>query len=58
MRHLVIFITEDGVCSAVYTFKHVPPTIEDIKFMQEDMRISNNFIQTPAAVNWLPISDD
>ena len=31
MKHLVIFYTENGIYSAVYNFKNIPPTIEDIK---------------------------
>lgn len=57
MKHLVIFYTENGVCSAVYNFKNIPPTIEDIKEMQKDIQKTESLIQMSAIVNWLPISD-
>lgn len=57
MKHLVIFYTEKGIYSAVYIFKNIPPTIEDIKEMQKDLQKAESLIQTPAIVNWLPISD-
>lgn len=57
MKHLVIFVTENGISSAVYNFKNTPPTVEDIKEMQKDMQKTEDLIQMPAIVNWLPISD-
>lgn len=57
MKHLVIFYTENGIYSAVYNFKNIPPTIEDIKEMQKDIQKTESLIQMPAVVNWLPISD-
>lgn len=57
MKHLVIFCTENGIYSAVYNFKNIPPTTEDIKEMQKDIQKTENLIQMPAVVNWLPISD-
>ena len=57
MKHLVIFYTENGIYSAVYDFKNIPPTIEDINEMQKDTQRMENLIQMPAIVNWLPISD-
>ena len=57
MKHLVIFYTENGIYSAVYDFKNIPPTIEDIKEMQKDLQKMESLIQMPAIVNWLPISD-
>lgn len=57
MKHLVIFCTENGIYSAVYNFKNIPPTIEDIKEMQKDIQKTESLIQMPAVVNWLPISD-
>ena len=57
MKHLVIFYTENGIYSAVYNFKNIPPTTEDIKEMQKDIQKTESLIQTPAVVNWLPISD-
>lgn len=57
MRHLVIFYTENGIYSAVYNFKNIPPTTEDIKEMQKDIQKTESLIQMPAVVNWLPISD-
>ena len=49
--------TENGIYSAVYDFKNIPPTIEDINEMQKDTQKMENLIQMPAIVNWLPISD-
>lgn len=57
MKHLVIFYTENGIYSAVYNFKNIPPTTEDIKEMQKDIQKTESLIQIPAVVNWLPISD-
>lgn len=57
MKHLVIFYTENGIYSAAYNFKNIPPTIEDIKEMQKDIQKTESLIQMPAVVNWLPISD-
>lgn len=57
MKHLVIFYTENGIYSAVYNFKNIPPTTEDIKEMQKDIQKTESLIQMPAVVNWLPISD-
>ena len=57
MKHLVIFYTENGIYSAVYDFKNIPPTIEDINEMQKDTQKMENLIQMPAIVNWLPNSD-
>ena len=57
MKHLVAFYTENGVCSAVYNFKNIPPTVEDIIEMQKDMQKTKNFVQEPAVVNWLQVSD-
>ena len=57
MKHLVIFYTGNGIYSAVYDFKNIPPTIEDIKEMQKDIQKVKSLIQMPAIVNWLPISD-
>lgn len=57
MKHLVIFVTENGISSAVYNFKNTPPTVEDIKEMQKDMQKTEDLIQMPVIVNWLPISD-
>ena len=57
MKHLVIFYTENGIYSAVYDFKNIPPTIEDINEMQKDIQKVESLIQMPAIVNWLPISD-
>ena len=61
MKHLVIFYTENGIYSAVYNFKNIPPTTEDIKEMQKENKKSfvqtESLIQMPAVVNWLPISD-
>jgi len=57
MKHLVIFCTENGVCSAVYNFKNTLPTVEDIKEMQKDVQRIENLVQTPTIVNWLPISE-
>lgn len=57
MKHLVIFYTESGMCSAIYNFKNIPPTVEDIKEMQKDMQKTESFVQTPVIMNWLPISD-
>lgn len=57
MKHLVIFVTECGISSAVYNFKNTPPTVEDIKEMQKDMQKTEDLIQMPAIVNWLPIID-
>lgn len=57
MKHLVIFVTENGISSAVYNFKNTPPTVEDIKEMQKGMQKTEDLIQMPAIVNWLPISD-
>ena len=57
MKHLVIFCAENGICSAVYDFKNIPPTIEDIKEMQKDVQKMKSLIQMPVVVNWLPISN-
>lgn len=57
MKHLVIFYTENGIYSAVYNFKNIPPTTEDIKEMQKDIQKTESLIQIPAVVNWLLISD-
>ena len=57
MKHLVIFYTGNGIYSAVYGFKNIPPTIEDIKEMQKDIQKMESLNQMPAIVNWLPISD-
>lgn len=57
MKHLVIFYAENGIYSAVYDFKNIPPTIEDIKEMQKDLQKMESLIRMPAIVNWLPISD-
>ena len=57
MKHLVIFYAENGIYSAVYDFKNIPPTIEDIQEMQKDMQKMESLIQMPIIVNWLPISD-
>ena len=57
MKHLVIFYTENGIYSAVYNFKNIPLTTEDINEMQKDTQKMENLIQMPAIVNWLPISD-
>lgn len=57
MKHLVIFVTENGISSAVYNFKNTPPTVEDIKEMQKEQKTYEDLIQMPAIVNWLPISD-
>lgn len=57
MKHLVIFYMENGIYSAVYDFKNIPPTIEDINEMQKDIQKMENLIQMPVIVNWLPISD-
>lgn len=35
MKHLVIFYTGNGIYSAVYNFKNIPPTTEDINEMQK-----------------------
>lgn len=51
MKHLVIFVTESGISSAVYNFKNTPPTVEDIKEMQKDMQKTEDLIQMPAIVN-------
>lgn len=57
MKHLVIFYTENGIYSAVYDFKNIPQTIEDIKEMQKDIQKKESLIQMPVIVNWLPISN-
>lgn len=57
MKHLVIFYTENGIYSAVYDFKNIPPIIADINEMQKDIQKMENLIQMPVIVNWLPISD-
>ena len=51
MKHLVIFCTENGVCSAVYNFKNTLPTVEDIKEMQKDVQRIENLVQTPTIIN-------
>lgn len=57
MKHLVIFYTENGIYSAVYDFKNIPPIIADINEMQKDIQKMENLIQMPVIVNWLPISN-
>lgn len=57
LKHLVIFYTENGIYSAVYDFKNIPPIIADINEMQKDIQKMENLIQMPVIVNWLPISD-
>lgn len=55
MKHLVIFVTEHGVVSAVYDFKNSPPMIEEIQNMQYDMKNQKELHQTPVIINWLPV---
>lgn len=57
MKHLVVFFAENGVNTAVYNFKNVPPTIKDIQEMQKDLQSQLDLVNTPAIVNWLPISE-
>lgn len=57
MKHLVIFCTENRVCSAVCNFKNTLPTVEDIEEMQKDVQRIENLVQTPTIINWLPISE-
>ena len=57
MKHLVIFCTENGVCSAVCNFKNTLPTVEDIEEMQKDVQRIENLVQTPTIINWLPINE-
>lgn len=57
MKHLVVFYAESGVYSMVYDFKNVLPTIKDIQEMQNDLQRQENMRNTPAVVNWLPISE-
>lgn len=42
MKHLVILYTENGIYSAVYNFKNIPPTTEDINEMQKDILNQKN----------------
>lgn len=55
MKHLVIFVTEHGVVSAVYDFKNSPPMIEEIQNIQYDMKNQKELRQTPVIINWLPV---
>ena len=57
MKHLVVFYSENGIYSAFYDFKNVPPTIKDIQEMQKDLQEWGNMRNTPTVVNWLPISE-
>ena len=58
MKHLVIFYTEIGVITAIYSFESISPTIEEIKGMQEDMKQQKNLNEYPAVVNWLPVTSN
>lgn len=57
MKHLVVFFAENGVHTASYDFKNVPPTINDIQEMQKDLQNQLDLVNAPAVVNWLPISE-
>lgn len=57
MKYLVVFFSENGVHTASYDFKNVPPTIKDIQEMQKDLQRQLNLANAPAIVNWLPISE-
>lgn len=57
MKYLVVFFSENGVHTASYDFKNVPPTIKDIQEMQKDLQRKLNLANAPAIVNWLPISE-
>lgn len=57
MKHLVVFFAENGVYSASYDFKNVPPTIKDIQEIQKDLQRQLNLVNAPTIVNWLPISE-
>ena len=58
MKHLVIFYTEIGIITAIYSFEGIRPTIDEIKGMQEDMKQQKNLNEYPAVVNWLPVTSN
>ena len=56
-KHLVVCLTEKGTFSLEFYFESVPPTVEYIEKIQNEIQERLNLQDIPCVVNWLPLAD-
>lgn len=57
MKYLVVYVFEQGFGNAECKFEHNPPTILDIRKIEEEIQSANQWATTPKVINFLPLSD-
>lgn len=57
-KYLVVYGYEKGFGSVDCEFLHVPPTVEDIKETQIEIKKIIGSAQTPVIINWMPIAEE
>lgn len=59
-KHLVSYLYKNsddsfGIGSVDVVFNHYPPTINDIRNAESELKRINNFFTNPVILNWLKI---
>lgn len=57
MKCLIIYRHDYGIGSTECIFNHFPPTVNDVRKAEKEIKIGNDFKQV-IIINWLELSDD
>lgn len=57
-KYLVVYASQNGIGNIDCMFRHEPPTMQDVRDAEKQIKELNKLEKNPVILNWLKISED